>query len=135
MSLRLPLEESILVPAAIESPLAGRRYLKRGRRCWRLWTQAIQDAKIDRKLSVKSIPACFGRETTLNLSLILHVLTVILLALSIVGPASEASVLLTAVLLGIQYMLARRGKYSMAFNINLLVGLPLGFGFIADLLP
>lgn len=74
-------------------------------------------------------------ETALNLSLILHVLTVILLALSIVGPASEASVLLAAVLLGIQHMLARRGRYSTAFNINLLVSLLLGFGFIADLLP
>jgi len=96
---------------------------------------AIQDVEIDRKLGVKSIPTCFGRETALNLSLILHVLTVILLALSIVGPASEASVLLTAVLLGIQHMLARRGRYSTAFNINLLVSLLLGFGFIADLLP
>jgi len=97
---------------------------------------AVQDVSIDRRLGIKSVPACFGERVALNLSLLLHVGTVLVLLLSAInGVFSAISICLTAVLLGYQHYLARRGMYARAFNVNLVVSLLLGFGLMLDLLP
>jgi len=97
---------------------------------------AIQDVDIDRKLGIKSVPACFGERAALNFSLILHLGTVVVLLMSAVnGVFSALSIALTAALLGYQHYLARRGEYARAFNVNLVVSLLLGFGLMLDLLP
>ncbi len=97
---------------------------------------AIQDMDIDRRLGVKSVPACFGRRAALDLALLLHAATVIILCLSALnGPFSALSIAMTAVLLGYEHYLARRGRYADAFNVNLVVSLLLGFGLMIDLLP
>ncbi len=97
---------------------------------------AIQDVDIDRRLGIKSVPACFGERVALDLSLLLHAGTVlVLLASALNGVFSTLSVVLTAVLLGYQHYLARKGRYAEAFNVNLVVSLLLGFGLMLDLLP
>ncbi len=97
---------------------------------------AIQDIDMDSRLGVKSVPACFGREAALNLSLALHAGTVLLLIYTALnGPFSTISIVLTAALLGYEHYLARKGEYTRAFNMNLVVSLLLGFGLMIDLLP
>ncbi len=97
---------------------------------------AIQDVEVDVRLGIKSVPACFGERAALNLSLLLHIGTVLVLLVSTTnGVFSKLSIALTAVLLGYQHYLARRRRYAEAFNVNLVVSLLLGFGLMLDLLP
>lgn len=97
---------------------------------------SIQDIEVDRMLGLRSVPACFGPKAGLIMALILHIFTVMLLTLTAInGPFSTVSVILTAVLLGYEHYLARKGDYASAFNVNLLVSLLLGFGLMVDLLP
>jgi len=96
---------------------------------------SIQDVEVDSKLGVKSIPACFGEKVALNSALALHAASITLLVLTAIsGPLSASSVAASAVLLAYEHLLARRGEYGRAFDVNLVVGLLLGFGLMVDLL-
>lgn len=96
---------------------------------------SLQDVEFDRSFGVRSIPACFGESFALRSASIMHVSSfLILLLTSTMGLISLISIILYGLLLLVENFYARMGRYADAFNLNIIIGLILGAGIMADYL-
>ena len=98
---------------------------------------ALQDVEMDKKLGVKSIPACFGVKASRFLALAMHLTSSGLLVWSSLvrgyGLVGLTSTWLAVTLMLSQHYLALKDPRK-AFNVNLVVSLLIGVGILADLL-
>ncbi|MGB9630843.1 MAG: 4-hydroxybenzoate octaprenyltransferase [Candidatus Methanodesulfokora sp.] len=95
---------------------------------------SMQDLEFDKSFGIKSVPSCFGEKFSLNLASICHISSFLILALSAIGPCSLISVVAFGLVLLMENIEARRGRYGEAFDLNIAAGLLLGFGFMLDYL-
>lgn len=93
---------------------------------------SIQDIEFDRKLGIHSIPACFGESVAMLSAHAMHLLSFLILLATSVGLISYISTILYGILLLLENIIARKGKYDKAFNLNVIIGLILGVGFMLD---
>lgn len=100
---------------------------------------AIMDYEFDRRMGLGSIPARLGVKKALIASALMHAASLALLIASIraynLGGVAAIAVAVAGFLLGHQhYLLARRGLEAIpeAFNTNLVLGLVVGLGIVAD---
>ncbi len=98
---------------------------------------ALQDVEMDRKLGVKSIPACFGVRVSRIIALGMHLISSGLLAWSSLtrgyGLIGQISTWLAIALMLSQHYVATKNP-GKAFNMNLAVSLLIGVGIMVDLL-
>ena len=100
---------------------------------------SIMDYEFDRSMGLGSIPARLGIKNALTASALIHAASLILLIASIraynLDGIAAIAVTITGFLLGYQhYLLARKGLEAIpkAFNTNLVLGLVMGLGIVAD---
>ena len=93
---------------------------------------SIQDVEFDRNHEIRSIPACFGENVAIRAASIMHLSSFIILLASSIGLISLISVIIYGILLLIENVMARKGEYKGAFDLNVIVGLILGLGFVLD---
>lgn len=93
---------------------------------------SIQDIEFDRKQGIRSIPACFGERAALISSHAMHLSSFLILLISSVGLISLISSILFGFLLLLENIIAEIGEYSKAFDLNIVIGVVAGLGFMLD---
>ncbi len=91
---------------------------------------SILDRDFDRKLGIRSVPACFGAGAAKALSSTFHAAAAALFILEALGlgALALASSLIAAAVLAYGQLLAYRGRIMESFNANLYVGVVVGLG-------
>ncbi len=97
---------------------------------------SIMDMEFDRGHGLGSLPARLGRRGALMAAALMHLLSAALFLAGAemygLGPVGTVSMILGAMLLGVQHPLAWRGRIPQAFNINLILPLVVSLGIIVD---